>query len=109
MVALPVKNQQTRPRRGSAAQPVQSGMKIRGERGSDQEAEELTVPFDGAHLLECCGMTQYDTLLSLERFLQQLQWSTVAPVTRYSRESFLFCCTCCHSACLSTAAQSPEA
>lgn len=45
--------------------------------------EDVTVPFDGAHLLECHGMTQYDTLLNLEMFLQQLQWSAVAPVVRY--------------------------
>ncbi|KAL0027466.1 hypothetical protein WJX77_003640 [Trebouxia sp. C0004] len=46
------------------------------------DPEELTVPFDGAHLLECYGMTQYDTVLSIERFLQQMQWSSVCPVVR---------------------------
>ena len=47
------------------------------------DPEEMTVPFDGAHLLECYGMAQYDTVLSLERFLQQMQWSSVCPVVRY--------------------------
>jgi hypothetical protein len=49
------------------------------------DPEEMAVPFDGTHLLECYGMTQYDTVLSLERFLQQMQWSSVCPVVRYTQ------------------------
>lgn len=49
------------------------------------DSDDMAVPFDGAHLLECYGMTQYDTLLNLEKFLQQLPWSTVAPVVRYEQ------------------------
>ncbi|DBA80935.1 TPA: hypothetical protein ACH3X2_007155 [Trebouxia sp. C0005] len=49
---------------------------------SHHDPKEMTVPFDGAHLLECYGMMQYDTILSLERFLQQMQWSSVCPVVR---------------------------
>ena len=61
---------------------------IRSE-GNDHDNGEMTVPFDGTHLLECFGMTQYVTVLSLEEFLHQQQWSSVAPVVRYAA---VHCC-----------------
>ena len=108
-VPLPVKKQQTRPRPGSATQDVQPDAKAQRKQASDQDAEELTVPFDGAHLLECYGMTQYDTVLSLETFLQQLDWSSVAPVTRYLTATFFFCCTHHQFASLGAADKSTDA
>ncbi len=67
------------------AQHVQPSANLsKSQKETDHDdPEEMTVPFDGAHLLECYGMTQYDTVLSLERFLQQMQWSSVCPVVRY--------------------------
>ncbi|KAL3161280.1 hypothetical protein ABBQ38_009636 [Trebouxia sp. C0009 RCD-2024] len=47
-----------------------------------EDSDEMTIPFDGLHLLECYSMTQYDTVLKLEDFLRHLQWSSVAPVVR---------------------------
>ena len=49
---------------------------------SNGDPDEMSIPYDGLHLLECHGMTQVDTVISLERFLHQLPWSSVAPVVR---------------------------
>ena len=70
-----------------AAQQVQPSASLsKNQKETDHDdPEEMTVPFDGAHLLECYGMTQYDTVLSLERFLQQMQWISVCPVVRYTQ------------------------
>lgn len=62
-------------------QPSASASRQQDEEGSE-EPEEMTVPYDGLHLLECHNMTQYDTELKLEGFLQHLQWRSVAPVVR---------------------------
>ncbi|DBB08061.1 hypothetical protein WJX82_002982 [Trebouxia sp. C0006] len=64
------------------AQHMQPSANLSQKETDHDDPEEMTVPFDGAHLLECYGMTQYNTVLSLERFLQQMQWSSVCPVVR---------------------------
>ena len=67
------------------AQHMQPSANLSQKETDHDDPEEMTVPFDGAHLLECYGMTQYNTVLSLERFLQQMQWSSVCPVVRYTQ------------------------
>ena len=62
-------------------QPSANLSKRQDAEGSE-DAEEMTIPFDGLHILECHNMSQYDTVLKLEEFLQHLQWSSVAPVVR---------------------------
>ena len=85
----PTKPALLEPRRGQAKaskepqlmQPSANCSRRQNEEGSE-DADEMTVPFDGMHLLECYGMAQYDTVLKLEDFLRLLQWSSVAPVVR---------------------------
>lgn len=62
-------------------QPSVNLSKRQEEEGSE-DSEEMSIPYDGLHLLECRNMSQYDTVLKLEGFLQHLQWSSVAPVVR---------------------------
>lgn len=62
-------------------QPSANCSRRQNEDGSE-DSDEMTVPFGGSHLLECYGMTQYDTVLKLEDFLRHLQWGSVAPVVR---------------------------
>lgn len=62
-------------------QPSANLSKRQDGEGSE-ESEEIPIPYDGLHLLECHDMSQYDTVLKLEGFLQHLQWSSVAPVVR---------------------------
>lgn len=69
------------PKPSQLMQPSASVTRRQDEEGSE-DSEEMTVPYDGLHLVECHNMTQYDTELKLEGFLQHLQWSTVAPVVR---------------------------
>lgn len=75
------------PRQAPTAQRMQPSASTSRRQDNDDslDPEEMTVPFDGTHLLECYGMTQYDSVLSLEKFLQQLHWSSVAPVVRCAR------------------------
>ncbi|KAL3135785.1 hypothetical protein ABBQ32_007348 [Trebouxia sp. C0010 RCD-2024] len=62
-------------------QPSAYCSRRQNDEGSE-DSDEMTIPFDGLHLLECYGMTQYNTVLKLEDFLRHLQWSSVAPVVR---------------------------
>ena len=73
-------------------QPAVNLNRRQNEEGSE-DADEMTIPYDGLHLLECHNMTPYDTVLKLEDFLQHLQWSSVAPVVR---------CVCRRLCCFAT-------
>ena len=66
------------------AQLVQPSANLskRQDEERSEDSEDMTIPFDGLHLLECHDMSQYNTVLKLEGFLQHLQWSSVVPVVR---------------------------
>ena len=90
--AIPTKKH-TKRQPSSAAQPLplRPNATAANNHDSNEALEEMTVPFDGAHLLECHGMTQYDTELQLEKFLQQLAWTSVAPAVRYDFAKVMLC------------------
>ena len=77
----------------ATAQRVQPSASLRQSQPqqSDDDPDEMEIPYDGSHLLECHGMTQYDTVLNLEAFLRQMHWNSVAPVVRCS-SSYALCC-----------------
>ena len=83
---------QSKPKPNATAQRVQpsASSKQRQTQQSDDDPDEFTIPYDGLHLLECHGMTQHDTVLNLEAFLQQMPTNSVAPVVRYL-SSYAFC------------------
>lgn len=73
-----------KPKLSAVPQQLQPSVKsnTRLTKQANDDTDDIEVPYDGSHLLECHGMTQHDTLLNLEGFLQHLEWHTVAPVVR---------------------------
>lgn len=64
-----------------------------GEAAPRQPTPLSALPFDGAHVLEFCELTAFDTSTHLESFLAQFDTGRLAPIVRRVKLKTLICKT----------------